>query len=1586
MFGYLWKGASAINLAANIEDAEAAFKEYNDKLESFINEASFNIVKETNRQAVDALSALPVETEEEILSWINEVEYNTEDTLDMTAEQVQEYYQIRIDKVSLYGAWGQAIDNIYKKKAVADATIIGYLKEEVEDISGISEAEKNALLGMVNDSFSIESYYEIGAEIHAATDTLSDVTYAEAKEAILELYQADVAEINLILAQAGAYYDVTVLDYENYTDVHELENITQEEREYFEGIINAYHDMTRYTELESEDDVDDLYEDDEFAMVIYKVQATSYDEVRRYEKSKEDQILIDLQNITENEVTSINNELKALADYNVYKVLVDAEEGAFEDVDEVLSRMADDKAAIDLLVKQAYAYDAARGTDIENEAIITDLTAITADEKTAIKTKMAETPVYADYINGEATTTETAITTKKNADQAYIILVKNQAVAYNEARAYDVTNEATVTAFENVIATEKTTINELLAAIPTYEGYIDALDNTTAISTKLTSDKNAIDFVVYKATKYDYINGTVKAATETITALENITADEKTAFNALITAIPTYAGYIGAETKAAVDQLLADNQAAIGLIVAKATAYNEARAYDVTNEATITAFENIIDDEKTTINNLIKAVPTYADYVALENEAAITTKLTGDKAAIDFIVYKATKYDTINGTVEGATEAITALGNITEDEKTAFNALITAIPTYAEYMDAATTTAVDQQLASDQAAVTLILQQVQAYNSTRIYEKSVYDTYIATLENVSAAEKTAIKAALAAVTIADDYLATENYETACVNLVTANKNTIDVIVYEAQTYNSLLESLDGAIEDVEGLEHIEDEEIDGFVTLLEAAVSYDNYIVTPESKPQTTDAVTALKNAINGLFTADVTALQLIEFKAVMYDASCEYADDNLDLVEGLEYVSDDDKATINAIIVAIPSYDAYVAAASINEVVTLYENDLADISLVYYKASKFNASYDYAAATNIFINGTTIEQVDNLINTTDKGTLEDLVNAVPTYNNYFDAALTTSTMVDAVLTADQTALNLIIYQATKYNELLNYIADKKTEIDEYTDGDSAEKTLVYGLIDAIPVLANYTGKAETAVDTQLAADKAKVDLLEVRVKTYKDITTYIATSDALVDAYAPENGEFKTADKTAIKAIYAPYGDTDNYAAAVADFTTSQQFTTYYNNVKASIDLTAVTSATTFSNIINYVTTKINAINNNETISAEYKEAFINNIKNYKEYETYSADIEEFTTAAQYTTYYNNVKSAVDNTISIVNKEVELINKKNSTLATLATKMTNGDITEAEKTYLGKVVEAIYEAYTNDEQTDLATVTTRVTNAKAEMDDVIAKTSKFTNVDAAIKTLNTDITNYISDAKKNFIRVFNQGGEYHDAQDVWDANEETIIAKGDETKYSYNLPTTYAYTDFTSFVNGLTEPTTITNRLKNILQAWYENEEDADEDGVFDGMLYQMTEEYLALEASTMEVARAKYLGELEAAYNEYRTYDGTDITKPNYSSLFNTLRLIYNTSKSAVNSATSTAKVIEKYNNGIEALDDVVLDTCKEFYLAEFRTAVDDEIDANPSMEAAIEDLYDTWSGTINLQTTTADVLVKYNAAIQALSTIGE
>ena len=1566
MIGYLYKGIAYVTLAKDTDEAEAAYKEYSDKLESFINEARFTVNKETVRQTIDKLTYIPSTTQEAILTALNAVNYDTQDTLEMSADEVEEYYKIRVRKISVYQSWASAIDEVYKYRNTINLSLDELAKENEIDITGLSDAEIEEFKESVLEIINLDDYFEIGSDIIEAIDSLADTTPLEVVTEITKKYKDDEALMDVIEAQAKAYYDITKYHSDIFDAYDLLENLKDSEMNSFKTTVAEYHVKSSYDALETKEAVAAKKASDLANMKIYLYEAQNYDAGRAYDIAKKS-VISGLLNIQDYEITGINDLITQSVKFNEYYVLVTAD-NAFANTDAIAAKLATDKSRIDLLTYQAQQYDAARKYDVDNEAIVAALDTITVPEKSSINNLIKGTVTYDAYI--DAIATNALVDTKLADDKTAIDLLVYKAQNYNATRKHEIADEATVTALDTITADEKTAINTLIKNKVTYDNYITVATSKSAVDLQVGDDIYVVDLYTTEATNYNAARKYDLANEDVVSTYVKIPATEITTINGILNNIVQYDNYISTEITAAQSATqLTNDKAAIDLYVHKAYDYNEAKAYVETNQGTVSALTDIADDQDA-INALIAGVVQYDNYITTPTTAVeVDTQLANDKLAIDLLVYKAEKYNDITGNAIFSKEAVDDLGKLTADEKEDTCDYIDGTFGYDDYIiTPQSKTAVDNRFSDDCDQIQLYYLQANAYNELRVFEEN-QQNIVSDFEYISNADKASINETIDdIVDYYGNYLDWTEDEDETDDQLSADKAAILLYVYKATQYNAAnnyVSTNQGTIDELANLTSTEKTSIKG---LIANVVEYNNYINVLNDELATDDQL-----------SADKAAIDLLVNQAQGYNDAIQYAKDRYAFIDANfnELTSGElsQKAYVESTLLDVAKYANYIGVTlSSDETATQLATDKAAINLYEAQAKAYNdiCIYEYGRETAVVL-------LD--IGTDETNTTNDALEALPQFVDYFEALADYDAII-AKYSLDKAQADLYYYQATQYKALLNYVISTQDDIED-VDNTSTEYTTVIGLLEAIPDYSNYFDYEKAAVDAQLLADEASADLLLTRITNYKDICDLIEANDATIAAYEATTGEFTDADKESFMGLYVDKKNSTSYDAIVEDFET-EDYATYYTTVKNEIELISNSAAKIFNDLIGLIENAKNQINATTTLTDEYKEAYINRIKDYDVYANYIAATENFTTAAEYNAYYQSIKTLVDDTNSIRGYENSLITEMNDKITAINNAFNTEGITEEEKNYLLAVIESIYNDCTNLEVTSTNAAQANVTNATTRLNNVYNAVTTFSNVDSGIKNLNTSLATYVSNAKDEFLTSFNEP-VYHNAMDVWEDHKDEINAKADECKYEYTIPTETDYATFTTFTQGLLLKTVIEARINGLIQ-WYETDDDNDDDGNPDGMLYQLIDEYQALEAADLPEAKADYIADLQEAYNEYLSYDGTDTTKPNYTSYKNQLKLAFNTWKSAINNSTSTGAVVANYESGLAALDNVVIGACRQFYLdkldayATTLIAGTDDQTKKDALAAAAED----WSGEINGAIPTSAVAQKYAAAITALNLI--
>ncbi len=1482
MQGHLYKGIEFITLAATEEDAAAAYSEYAEKLESFINEARFEISKEILRQQVAKYSYMPADTQTAILKQIEDIKYVTADTYEMSASEIDDYYNMRVNTITIYATRAANIESAYSQKKT--------VKDLISALTNITPEEKERLIGLADDSVSIESFMELGETLEMDESILVKETYDAAIASINKLSADDKAELILLGQQALGYDHARAYNANALTAIAALQQLaTQTENlSTVNKTINGVSVLDDYLGCAKQEDVVSLYNDNKAQMDIYVYEATKYDALLDHNNTNYNNLDTLLLAITSDEKTSILKKVTSVVVFNAYF------NDTFETTKAIDEKLAEDIAYVDLLVAQAKAYEAARAYDIGYEEMVAQLTSITSDEKKTINGLIKGTVSYDMYI--EAIDTIDKVQTKLSSDKKAIDLIYEQAKAYDIARGYDISNEATITALDTITSDEKTAINKLINETVLYNNYINEnLDTKTKIAEQVDADTKAIDLIVAQATAYNNVRKYEASKEAIVSEFNNITAEEVKSINEAINALVSYNSFVGALESKDIETSVEATKAAVDLLLAQAIAYDDARGFDISIEEDITEYLTYIPStEIKNINNLIGAVSVYADYISnvnLKNQDDIDKKYQADTAAMTLLHHQAQAYDTVILAMENRIDDLETLEMLTEDEATAATKLFQAIPVYANYINAlANDDLIEKKKQTDLDALDLISYQVTQYNHDRDYDVTT-EGAINNLTFITSEEKTSINKLIKAIPVFADYIALT----------------------------------------------------------------------------KTTD--------VDAKSTANCDAMLLLKQQAVAYDYTKGVASDKVAHVKELTNITSEEKTTICDLINAVPVYNEYIEAlANTTAIADKATSDAQAMNLIIYKIDNYKASRDYELSYENALDNENVK-----FSKDDITSMKGYLNAVPVFKSYVDA--TTTTAIDTLLAAEKQSVDIIVHEIQDFESIIKYVTEAVNANATYVE--RAERTTVNGLMNAIPSWNNYKEKSITDSATQLASDKATVDLLKTRISTFYKIVDYVASSNGYVDEINPENGTFNSDDKAKFKALFATYATEEVFDAAIADFTTDKAYNDYYAQTKVAIDLLAKTSPQTFANIINLVAVETAKINANVTLSAELKKAFIDNIRGYAVYDNYILATSEFDEESDYTNYQATVKSAIDSIDKIVNYELQILAYANTKKTQIETaRATNGDITSAEATYLNKVIDAIYQETTNKNVTSVTDAADNYNKAKSEMDGATSAIHTFNVVDDAINKLNKSLDEYVHNAEV-YIHDSYYEDVYKNSEKAWNEYVDDILAKKEETQYKYTLPEVFDYTTFNTFITSLPQPTTITNRI-SLLATWYENEEDADEDGMEDGMLYKITYKFYELEAETLTEAKPLYIDKLETAYQSYIAFNGTDATKPNYSSVANKIKLANNTYKNIINNATSAKAVIEGYENGVKAMDQLVIQIAKDFYLAEFDSLYDELINDNPDFQDELSDAYDHWQGNIYTASTSQDVATQYELAYEALNAV--
>lgn len=310
--------------------------------------------------------------------------------------------------------------------------------------------------------------------------------------------------------------------------------------------------------------------------------------------------------------------------------------------------------------------------DLLNEIVAYDETKFTLPKYDACTNAEVE---YIDPVTGK-TTKITDLQAQYQEDVAKIAKVHEEEIDYLSVNKFADDVFADIEAKLTYLSdADKESIHTAIDKVFKLDDYV-GLDKDS--KTQLTTDKTAILLINDQATSY---NAALKYAADAITTIKDLayithpatpadgTSEEEKIID-LINKVAKYANYIGIEGDSAEKALhaakLTTDKAAIDLIVDQATKYDEVRGY--ANARNIKEVEEdiyginygawvpatfISASEREDINDLVNAVPVYANYVnnnTIDDETGTYVYLdtyTADKAKLDTYVDAVEGYNNI---------------------------------------------------------------------------------------------------------------------------------------------------------------------------------------------------------------------------------------------------------------------------------------------------------------------------------------------------------------------------------------------------------------------------------------------------------------------------------------------------------------------------------------------------------------------------------------------------------------------------------------------------------------------------------------------------------------------------------------------------------------------------------------------------------------------------------------------------------------------------------------------------------------------------------------------------------------------------
>jgi len=769
--------------------------------------------------------------------------------------------------------------------------------------------------------------------------------------------------------------------------------------------------------------------------------------------------------------------------------------------------------------------------------------------------------------------------------------------------------------------------------------------------------------------------------------------------NAKIENLDPFTGNKGKEKDITdLDDQLENDTLLIKFVLAEAADYLKVNQYvDTTYKYIQSNYKNLNflkDDELSTIKTKLIDVIGIDNYAALKITVEETTRprtsddlkaqFDGDIAKLDLINEQASGY---NSSVGEARQAVTYINyedadptkttklvyvsnfNIGTEQEPVYaikdlEDKIYAVPKLATYLaapvektDNETKTILDL-VADDKLAIGTLVDQGKDFNTTLAYVVEKVDAinddsnYLSIKAKDTAnqtKELTDIVDKLTAVPVYTNYVENEKYKAN----MSADQAKIDLVIAEANAYNTILKLVEDKITAVKALAYIgkpatpadgtsEEEKI---IVEFNKIAKYANYInestvtVGEGNEAQEVYIYTQSKET-------DTQAINLLFDQVETYNNIKKLAANSVATVTALTNITDTEKTDIVTLINGVAKYANYVGNNTIvgegDEAKYSYllveEEDTAKIKLIVAQAKAYDEVRGYAKARNIVDNKIEfyIDTEQNIINAKfikedEQTAINALINGVPAYANYINDKLTTDKIAEKVA-ADKLAVDNYVTAVGGYNGILGYInADttgKKAVVDGIlanTQQEASEKSTITTAMTGIPVYKNYFGTVKveettrqlTAEEIQAQAlkDKAAVDLLVTRAQVFKDIYDAVNAPDAkdglvayidgLSSGYTADlsKGQFTTELKNKFKAQFTDLAVAAKFDEVVKDFTTDADFTAYKNSIigAAATDTTPAIvgklplikkSATVFCDILKYVNTNEDYINDTITFS----------------------------------------------------------------------------------------------------------------------------------------------------------------------------------------------------------------------------------------------------------------------------------------------------------------------------------------------------------------------------------------------------------
>ena len=819
----------------------------------------------------------------------------------------------------------------------------------------------------------------------------------------------------------------------------------------------------------------------------------------------------------------------------------------------------------------------------------------------------------------------------------------------------------------------KTTVLDAMEAIVFVQS--DADDMATANDVKEYYDGliAELDLWLSRAANLDAIYSDLADAKAAIDALNNvystayITSEQVTALKTSLEEVVDDDNYLTAETKEDANAQYEADSAALELIVAQATAYNDLMKYAADKVAEVNALTYITDQEKIDFAAEINAVPDLDNYHdALEDQDAIDAQLEEDKTAIDTIRAKIDYYNLARKhAAEGKAEVDAIASGITggeQGEKATVNGLIdAAVSAYSVYAskeitetEENTDEAVDL-LEADCAAIDLLVLAAKTYAAdvdyANAYIAAITDTETGLKELAKETDNMfSITTAISQVPELCDYTGVESEE-ALTTLQTDNRTAMDLTDSQAIAYDTLLVYEVAKVALVNDMGYLTSDEKTTVIGMLNAVSVFANYY--PD----------LAKDNIAGQLDADKGLIDDIIYKVTNYNAAKKYAHDQKesygDTYNDEAYLAE--KTLVETRIDAVSTLNAYTSAVAyedtedptqsktMEEVVdAMLAADKVKIDVLVQRLATYKALYDYDAAKDAAIDALTSGH-DNAANecdvnhgvftSTDKGLFKAKYAAyVDSFDTLMDAQnFATVAQVTTYETNAKAYIDLVVYSATTFNSIICKVADIEDAIGKLSNFDATTANVYKSRFADYAVYATHEANTNTTTEEkQPFATTTEYDTYKTAVFTLVGDTMSIATSENTLIGSINTNKSNVDAKRTAGYITEAE----QTYLKAVLD----DIYTTYTNAEVEDKDIAAAnaTNGTNEANAVSAICDTIKAIDDaqkllNETTIPTYVANLFETFRNdyyeavYQDYmvvwnkfysnEAYSNDIIELLT-----------------------------------------------------------------------------------------------------------------------------------------------------------------------------------------------------------------------------------------------------------------------------------------------------------------------------------------------------------------------------